>query len=379
MKHTDIRNKTLKVVIALIAILTAAFAPGHADVLIAGIPSPDAASTASAPPSIDGNVAINEASARPSHLTVHGSFFERYRNDVNHDNGGITSQGAVTYGVVRADYGFSRALSVFGRLGGEGITQGGQGRDFNGSYYQGTHGYRGALALDQGGVTYADKPRGLTIVAGRQDKALDATSTIYDQSWKVGRYSFMDGVSIDQVLGAATIEFDAFSQDQYVTVNGTGQATRDGLYAARGTYNVTPAVQVGALVDRFESSGTSQASGIMSTTNYEADVVWQATRALQVKGEGGRSDASLRNDLYFGSVKYSVTRRDSLTALTYKIGQNADVGQGTAYPNNNRGERYFYEHDFDKHVSITFYHEIDHQLYAPGNSSSDQVTLAYGF
>lgn len=317
--------------------------------------------------------------AEPMRLAVHGSFFERYRDDANHNNGGVTSQGLVTFGYVRADYAFAANLAAYARVGGEGITQGGQGRDYNGSYYQGTHGFRGALAVDQFGITYANAARGLTIVAGRQDKPLDATSTLYDQSWKVGRYSFLDGVSITQKLGRASVEADAFSRDQYVTVGGIGKSTRSGLYALRGTYDATSAFKVGATISRFQSSVASQSTGVASTSNYEGDITWQALPSLQLKAEYGRSDASNRNELWFGSARYNITPRDSVTALGYKIGQNADMGQGTAYPNNNRGARYFYEHDFSSRVAIVFYHEADHQLYGPGSSTSDQVTVSYGF
>lgn len=372
MKHNN--SITLFGVIAVIAIVSASNVSVKADEMVASLPLTASASTSS--PVFN---TVTLPAPDTSRLIVHGSFFERYRDDINHSNGGITSQGSVTYGTLRADYTFARDLSLFGRVGGEGITQGGQGRDMNGSFYTGSHGYRGALAVDQGGFTYSNQAHGLTIVAGRQDKPLDATSTIYDQSWKVGLYSFLDGVSIDQTLGRATLELDAFSEDQYRTIGAGGEATRDGLYAGRATYAITPSITLGSLVGRFEASSISERVGVGSTTNYEGDVVWQATKALQLKAEGGKSDASTRNDLYFGSAKYTITPQDSLTAVTYKIAENADFGQGTAYPNNNRGARYFYEHDFSKQVSLTFFHEIDHQLYGPGNSSSDQATIGYSF
>lgn len=186
-------------------------------------------------------------------LTVHGSFFERYRNDIGSRNHGTDSQGAVTYGYVLGNYGFTHAWSAYLRLGGEGITQGEQlaGRDMNTNYYNSTHGFSGALAFDQYGFIYAPPNTGLTVTIGKQDKSLDDTSTLYDLSWKVGRYTFLDGISADQIIGHGTIELDAFSEDQYYQVDNRGTPARNALYAFHGTYTVSRPVTFGLIVGRF--------------------------------------------------------------------------------------------------------------------------------
>ena len=179
----------------------------------------------------------------------------------------------------------------------------------------------------------------------------------------------MDGVSVLQKLGRGTVEGYLFSEDQYRQVFNTsgqteGRATRNGLYALRGTYQPAGPVTVGLLVDHFQSSGVNQQAGIVSTNNAEADVTFQAATNLLLKAEYGRSDDRSRNDLYYGLIKYGFTSHDSATVYTYKIGRNPDVGQDSGYPNNSRGTRYFLEHDFDAHTSLIVYHEVDRALWA---------------
>ena len=297
----------------------------------------------------------------------------------NRDNGGYNSRDSVTYGNITADINPSPLYTFYARVGGELISPRGQGRDFNANYYTGDSGFRGALALDQFGVLYHDVNQGLVITVGRQDQPLDATGTAYDQSFKVGLHTFLDGVSVVKKIGKGTAEGYAFSEDQYRLIDGQGRATRNGLYALRGTYKPSGQVTLGGLVARFLSSGVNKAAGVQTTTNYEGDVSLQAAPNLLLKAEYGRSDARTRNDLYYGLAKYSFTGRDSFTVYTYKIGQNADVGQDAGYPNANRGTRYFIEHDFDIRTSLIVYHETDRQLYAHGKSNSDQVSLVYTF
>jgi hypothetical protein len=312
-------------------------------------------------------------------MAIKGSFFERYRNDYNRNNGGISSQGLVTFGAITGTYRLTPSLSAYVRLAGEGITQGGQGRDFNGAYYDGTHGYRGALAFDQFGLTYDDSKTGIHVVAGRQGKSLDATSTIYDQSWRVGSHIFLDGISVSKNLGKWTAEIDAYSEDQYVATAAGGTPARNGIYAARGSYVVSPTLTAGATLARYTASAASEAAGNKSVTSGEGDVIWKATNRLECRFEYGRSDADTRNELYFATAKYKLSKRDTAAAIAYKIGQFADLGGGTAYPNNNRGTRYYVQHDFDNKTSIQLFHEADHEIYGPGSSGSDQVTISVSF
>lgn len=78
-------------------------------------------------------------------------------------------------------------------------------------------------------------------------------------------------------------------------------------------------------------------------------------------------------------MQYNVTKRDILSAWTYKIGLNADFGHNTEWVNSYHGERYSYEHDFTKRVNIVFQHEHDDALYTTGVANSEWITLGYTF
>jgi hypothetical protein len=308
-----------------------------------------------------------------------GSFFERYRNDYNKNNGDIDSQGDVTFGEITGKYEIVNKLWGYLRLAGEGISQGGQGRDMNTDYYPGTHGYRGALAFDQFGIEYENTRKGALVTIGRQGKSLDATSTIYDQSWRVGNRTFLDGISASKRSEKWAFELDAFSEDQYVASGDSGVNARNGLYAARAALELTSKIVEGVTIAKYIASAASSAAGNQTDTSAETDIVWEASDRMECRLEYGKSDADSRNELYFGSAKYRLTKRDSVTAITYKIGQFADLGGGTAYPNNNRGARYFIQHDLSSRTSLILYHEVDHELYGSGSSGSDQMTISYAF
>lgn len=322
------------------------------------------------PPAQSGNPAGEVPTAL---FEFHGAFFERYRDDTNHDNGGRSRRDSVTYGNTTVSYNPTPLFSAYVRFGFELQSPRGEGRDYNTNYYQGDTGFRGAAAFDQYGVIYHDVPRGLTINIGQQDEPLDASSTLYDQSFKVGLHTFFDGISVVQKVGAGTVQGYAFSEDQYRT-----KETRNGLYALRGTYGAGTIATFGATLAHFASSAENQRAGVATTTNYEGDVVLKQG-ATQVTLEYGKSDAHTRNDLYYIGGKYGLTHRDSVTVFSYKIAQNADIGQGSGYPNANRGTRYFYEHFFSNKFESILYYETDRQLYAAGKSTSTQVTMLYTF
>ncbi|MGI4787260.1 MAG: hypothetical protein ACRYFS_00270 [Janthinobacterium lividum] len=317
---------------------------------------------------------INPAGPEPTALfEFHGAFFERYRDDTNHDNGGRSRSDSVTYGNTTVSYNPTSLFSAYVRFGFEVQSPRGGGRDYNTNFYQGDAGFRGAAAFDQYGVIYHDVPRGLTVNVGRQDEPLDASSTLYDNSYKVGLHTFFDGISAVQKVGSGSIEGYAFSEDQYRT-----QATRNGVYALRGTYSAGQIATFGATLAHFASSSENRIAGIATTTNYEGDVIVKKS-ATQVTLEYAKSNARTRNDLYYIGEKYTLTHRDSITVFSYKIAQNADVGEDSAFPNSNRGTRYFYEHFFSNKFESIFYYETDRQLYGPGKSTSPQVTLLYTF
>ena len=279
----------------------------------------------------------------------------------------------MTYGNTTASYNPTRLFSAYIRFGFELQSPRGNGRDYDTNYYPGDSEWRGAAAFDQFGVIYHNLPQGLTINVGRQDEPLDVSSTLYDQSFKVGRHTFFDGISVVKKAGAGTVQGYVFSEDQFRT-----RATRNGLYALRGTYGAGSITTFGATAAHFASSAENRRAGVVTTNNYEGDVVLKQG-ATQVTLEYGKSDARTRNDLYYIGVKYGLTHRDSVTVFSYKIAQNADVGEGSGYPNSNRGTRYFYEHFFSRKLETIFYYETDRRLYTSGKSTSPQVTLLYTF
>jgi hypothetical protein len=323
---------------------------------------------------------VRKPPAKPvPRFSFSGVLFERYRNDYNRNNGSISSPGDVTYGAITGKYQIINDYWAYLRIAGEGVSQGGQGRDFNTDYYTGTHGYRGALAFDQFGLDYDNVRQGTHVTLGRQGKSLDATSTIYDQSWRVGNRSFLDGVSASKRYEKWAFELDAFSEDQYVTNGVNSSNATNGLYAVRTALELTSKLVAGATLAKFIASSASSESGNQTDTSAETDLIWEASNNVECRIEYGKSDASSRNELYFASAIYHFTKRDSITALAYKIGEFADLGGESAYPNNNRGARYFIQHNLSNRTSIIFYHETDHELYGPGVSGSDQITLSYAF
>jgi len=333
-----------------------------------------------APPATNPQKSVPPPAQNPSPATppknlweIHGQIFERYRDDAVHDSAARSRSSSVTFGNPTVSYNPTPLWSAYLRFAFELISPLGLGRDFNTNYYQGDTGFRGPAAFDQFGVVYHDFPHGLTITVGRQDEPLDVSSTLYDQSYKVGLHTFFDGISVVQKVSGGTIQGYAFSEDQYQS-----HETRNSLYALRGTDKVGPFVTLGSTLAHFAASADSEQAGIQSIDSYEADSLFKR-RATQLILEFAKSNADTRNDLYYFGAKYTLTPRDILTGFGYKIAQNADIGRGSAFPEANRGARYSYEHFYSKRFESILYYETDRQLYAPGKSTSTQVTLLYSF
>ncbi len=289
-------------------------------------------------------------------LEVHGTVFGRYREDTSRDAATRSLRGFVTYGNANLTYNPAPVFSVYVRFGFELQSPRTRGRDYNTNYYQDTTGFRGAANFDRYGVVYHDARRGLTINLGRQDEALDASSTLYNQSFKVGLHTFLDGIALIQRLKSSTVQAYAFSEDQYRT-----RSTRNGLYALRGTYKPGKAVTLGLTLAHFASSTDSSRAGLATTTNYGGDVVL-AQVASQWTLEYAKSNAKTQNDLYYIGDQYKLTSRDTITVFTYKVGKNADIGQGTEYFNARRGTRYIYGHFFSTRIEGVLFYEAAYRL-----------------
>ena len=353
-------------------------APAHAQAAPAG--------SASSPPATAPDEAVPERDVNPpgqligpasevggSLFEAHGTVFERYREDTSRDAAARSLRGFVTYGNAVVTYNPAPVFSVYVRFGFEVQSPRTGGRDYNTNYYRGTTGFRGAANFDRYGVVYHDTRHGLTINLGRQDEALDASSTLYNQSYKVGLHTFLDGLGLIQQLKSGTVQAYAFSEDQYRT-----RDTRNGLYALRGTYKPGTAVTLGLTLAHFASSADNSRAGVATTTNYEGDAVF-AQGASQFTLEYAKSDAETQNDLYYAGDQYHLTSRDAITVFTYKVGKNADIGQGTEYDNARRGTRYIFGHFFTPRVQGVIFYEAAHQLSGSGKSTSTRVTLLYSF
>ncbi len=311
--------------------------------------------------------------AAGSVVEIHGTVFERYREDTSRDTSARSLRGFVTYGNTSITYNPTHTLSAYVRFGFELQSPRTGGRDYNTNYYRGTTGFRGAANFDRYGFVYHNARQGLTINIGRQDEGLDASGTLYNQTYKVGLHTFLDGVALIQRLKSGTIQAYAFSEDQYQTKD-----TRNGLYALRGTYGLSKSTTLGVTLAHFASSADNTRAGVATTTNYEGDAVL-TFGASQVTLEYAQSDAHSQNELYYAGEQYRLSPLDTIPVFTYRVGKNADIGQGTEYDNARHGTRYIYGHFFTLRVQGVLFYEAARQLSGSGKSTSTRVTLLYSF
>ena len=286
-----------------------------------------------------------------SPVEIDGSASFRYRED---NTDGAKKNGNITKIVLNAKTALSSNFDVYARLGVEGLTNEGVGKDFlkNGTFEG---------AIDQYGFIY--KNAGVNYKVGRQDLFL-GTGILYDNTGNIGKHQFLDGVTATAKSGVTSLQVVALQEDN-------AAAHDNKIYGIHAAYNPTEKLTLGTTLAQYKDTSNTNfwmvnASYVSGKATYSADY--------------GGSDADSENKAYSLGVSYAPDAKNTLWVTNYNIEENANINSLTTYEPNAKGFYYGADHKFTKDTALhLFYRDKTSVAGGRTDNTSFRATVSYNF
>lgn len=306
------------------------------------------------------NVAFASAAfAEP--LEISGELSLKHQRD--HVYGESAENGFVSTLTLDAKAKLSESAFLYTRFGAQNVTKT-QFRDFDTPYYSDDK--KTAVALDQFGVIWNKDD--LTYKLGRQDVTVGATALLYSRpASNIGKGAFADGLSINGNLGKTEIAAFLGQEDNYGSDDNR-------LYAMRAAYSPNDTWTYGATAAHYEN----KEAGKEDTNHWAVDSTYKYGKH-NLTAEFTKSSSNTANKAYAVVWGYDFDGRTAASITGFRVEEQASMGEGSDFDNDNRGIHYGVTYKFDDALSLEAIYKDQKQLTNDVKNNSTELTLHYTF
>lgn len=234
--------------------------------------------------------------------------------------------------------------------------------DFNVDHYTDD---KSVASLDQFGFTYeTDK---LTYKIGRQDVTVGTTALLYSRSdSNIGRRSFVDGLTVNGKVGAVDLFVLAAQEDNDDNIDNK-------VYAVRGGYNLTPDLNVGLTLGRFNGD-----NGVESSNHWAVDSTYTYGKHTWT-AEYTKSNLSGDNKAYAASWNYAFDGKTTLGVTGFRVETLGDMGGQSDFDNGEKGVHYSVSHALKDNLSMEVVYKDQKAIDSGLKDRALEATLTYSF
>lgn len=297
--------------------------------------------------------------ANPVELT--GSVQLQHRNDTETNAESFT--GTQFTAVINAKTEVQKNLDFYARFGLQNVSNSAfsAAKDFN---ENGDTSKSFVGTVDQYGFLYHNG--GFEYKIGRQDITIGSTALLYNNSAKIGKYVFTDGVSVSGTSGITSLQATAVREDR-ATSDEKGK-----VYALQASYQPSENWTVGGVVARY-ASPTVKSNHWAVNTGYEMG-------KYALAAEYGQSDASASNKAYDLGLTYNLDDKNAISVTAFKVEENGSMNGNTDFDNGRQGFLYSFNHQLTDSTALNLYYQDSRNIADSSiKYSSFRTTLSYSF
>ncbi len=284
----------------------------------------------------------------------------KYRDDKNDIEPKKSGSGFINTIAVGYNVPINEHVSVYVRFGIQFLSKKDFGRDF--ADYQRQRKF--VAQLDQFCLMYSNA--GYTYKLGRQGAMVGVTGLLYDNTKSIGRYSFVDGISMETNKRGNYLKVIVAQEDNK-------EVADNRIYSITYLHQYSPRLVAGGTLARYDFAD------LKPDVNYYAIYSSYEVNKFFLYAEHSQAPSKTDMTAHNLGACYRLDPSNQFYVITHKTEPNADMNEKTAFEHNEKGYYYGFAHSFGAENRMDLMYKDNQQYLTNMNHSSIQLMFSHMF